>query len=212
MLPGGGKTSRRQFPKTRATWGHFTAKIFTLTACFLTLYGWQERIIMNKSRSWVWQGEKQELAAVQYLLLRTPLFLWKYSNFFTACFEQFWTLHGLFMACWRPSIFHRKIYFYTACFELLGGGHSHLATLRGTVCRQVDSLYPWGPPKEVIREQPPLKGPKHDQVEGEFFYIKQTRMVRWLRVWWKKFILFMIGADIRHFVFLANAEHTLQIM
>ncbi len=24
----------------------------------------------------------------------------------------------------------------------------------------------------------PLKGPKHDQVEGEFFYIKQTRMVR----------------------------------
>jgi glucan-binding YG repeat protein len=23
-----------------------------------------------------------------------------------------------------------------------------------------------------------LKGPKHDQVEGEFFYIKQTRMVR----------------------------------
>ncbi len=25
---------------------------------------------------------------------------------------------------------------------------------------------------------PILKGPKHDQVEGEFFYIKQTRMVR----------------------------------
>ena len=23
-----------------------------------------------------------------------------------------------------------------------------------------------------------LKGPKHDQVEGEFFYIKQTRVVR----------------------------------
>jgi hypothetical protein len=23
-----------------------------------------------------------------------------------------------------------------------------------------------------------LKGPKHDQIEGEFFYIKQTRMVR----------------------------------
>jgi hypothetical protein len=23
-----------------------------------------------------------------------------------------------------------------------------------------------------------LKGPKHDQVEGEFVYIKQTRMVR----------------------------------
>jgi hypothetical protein len=28
----------------------------------------------------------------------------------------------------------------------------------------------------------------------------------------KKLILFMIGADIRHFVFLANAEHTLKIM
>jgi hypothetical protein len=28
----------------------------------------------------------------------------------------------------------------------------------------------------------------------------------------KKLILFIIGADIRHFVFLANAEHTLQIM
>jgi hypothetical protein len=57
-----------------------------------------------------------------------------------------------------------------------------------------------------------LKGPKHDQVEGEFFYIKQTRMVRWLRDRQKKLILFMIGADIRHFVFLANAEHALQIM
>ncbi len=57
-----------------------------------------------------------------------------------------------------------------------------------------------------------LKGPKHDQVEGEFFYIKQKRMVRWLRDRRKKFILFMIGADIRHFVFLANAEHTLKIM
>jgi hypothetical protein len=57
-----------------------------------------------------------------------------------------------------------------------------------------------------------LKGPKHGQVEGEFFYIKQTRMVRWLRDWRKKLILFTIGADIRHFVFLANAEHTLQIM
>ncbi len=57
-----------------------------------------------------------------------------------------------------------------------------------------------------------LKGPKHDQVEGEFFYIKQTCMVRWLRERRKKFILFMIGADIRHFVFLANAEHTLKIM
>ncbi len=57
-----------------------------------------------------------------------------------------------------------------------------------------------------------LKGPKHDQVEGEFFYIKQTRMVRWLRDRRKKFILVMIGADIPHFVFLANAEHTLKIM
>jgi hypothetical protein len=57
-----------------------------------------------------------------------------------------------------------------------------------------------------------LKGPKHDQVEGEFFYIKQTRMVRRLRDRRKKFILFMIGADIRHFEFLAKAEHTLKIM
>jgi hypothetical protein len=28
----------------------------------------------------------------------------------------------------------------------------------------------------------------------------------------KKFILYIIGADILHFVFLANAEHTLKIM
>jgi hypothetical protein len=37
-------------------------------------------------------------------------------------------------------------------------------------------------------------------------------MVRSLKDRRKKFILFMIGADIRHFVFLANAEHTLKIM
>jgi hypothetical protein len=30
--------------------------------------------------------------------------------------------------------------------------------------------------------------------------------------WRKKLILFMIGADIRHFVFLAHAEHTLKIL
>ncbi len=28
-----------------------------------------------------------------------------------------------------------------------------------------------------------LKGPKHDQVGYEFFYIKQTPMVRWLGDW-----------------------------
>jgi hypothetical protein len=28
----------------------------------------------------------------------------------------------------------------------------------------------------------------------------------------KNYFLFMIGADIRHFVFLAKAEHTLKIM
>ena len=28
----------------------------------------------------------------------------------------------------------------------------------------------------------------------------------------KNLFLFLIGADIRHFVFLANAEHTLKIM
>ncbi len=43
---------------------------------------------------------------------------------------------------------------------------------------------------------PILKGPKHDQVEGEFF----TFTV----------FTFMIGADNRHFVFLAYAEHTLK--
>jgi hypothetical protein len=57
-----------------------------------------------------------------------------------------------------------------------------------------------------------LKGPKHDQVECGFFYRNQTRMVRWLGDWQKKLISFMIGADIRHFVFLAKAEHTLKIM
>ena len=57
-----------------------------------------------------------------------------------------------------------------------------------------------------------LKGPKHDQVEIGFFYTNQTHMVRWLRDWRKKCILFMIGADICHVVFLANAEHTLKIM
>ncbi len=72
----------------------------------------------------------------------------------------------------------------------------------------VKFLHKWWP----LRDGQHLKGPKHDQVEGEFFYIKQTRMVRWLRNRRKKFILFMIGADIGHFVFLANAEHTLKIL
>jgi len=57
-----------------------------------------------------------------------------------------------------------------------------------------------------------LKGPKHDQVGCEFFYIKQPRMVRWLGDWRKKLFLFLFGEDIRHFVFLANAEHTLKII
>jgi hypothetical protein len=55
-----------------------------------------------------------------------------------------------------------------------------------------------------------LKGPKHDQVGCEFFYIKQTRMVRWLGDWQKKIFLFLFGEDMRHFVFLANAEPTLK--
>ncbi len=67
-------------------------------------------------------------------------------------------------------------------------------------------------PKIKHSEPVGLKGPKHDQVEGEFFYIKQTRMVSLLTDRRKKFILLMIGADIRHFVFLAIAEHTLKIM
>jgi hypothetical protein len=54
-----------------------------------------------------------------------------------------------------------------------------------------------------------LKGPKH---ECGFFYTNQTRMVRGLGDWQKKLISFMIGADIRQFVYLANAEHTLKIM
>ncbi len=57
-----------------------------------------------------------------------------------------------------------------------------------------------------------LKGPKHDQVGCEFFYIKQACMVRWLGDWRKKLFLFFFGEDIRHFVFLANAEHTLKII
>jgi hypothetical protein len=28
-----------------------------------------------------------------------------------------------------PTISHRKLFFDTACFELFGGGHGHLATL-----------------------------------------------------------------------------------
>ncbi len=56
-------------------------------------------------------------------------------NFFTVCFEHFHTLHGIFTACSRPSIFLRKIYFYTAYFELFGGGHGHLAILAVTITR-----------------------------------------------------------------------------
>jgi hypothetical protein len=44
------------------------------------------------------------------------------------------------------------------------------------------------------------------------FLLKADRKVRRLRDWRKFFYLFMIGADIRHFVFLANAELTLKIM
>ncbi len=61
------------------------------------------------------------------------------------------------------------------------------------------------------RIMPCLKGPKHDQVECGFFYTNQTHMVRWRRDWRKKLFLFMIGGDIRHFVFLAKAEHTLVV-
>jgi hypothetical protein len=32
--------------------------------------------------------------------------------------------------------------------------------------------------RNSVQRRDVLKGPKHDQVEGEFFYIKQTRMVR----------------------------------
>jgi hypothetical protein len=46
------------------------------------------------------------------------------------------------------------------------------------------------------------------------FFFTQIRPI-WLGDLWtgkKKLILFMIGADIRHFVFLVNAEHTLKIL
>ncbi len=49
-----------------------------------------------------------------------------------------------------------------------------------------------------------IKRPKHDHVEGGFFYTNQTV--------WMKNIFFMIGAAIRHFGFLAHAEHTLKIL
>jgi hypothetical protein len=54
---------------------------------------------------------------------------WESLKYFSRT-EHFQTLHSLFTACSRPSIFHRQIYFCTACFELFGGGHSHLATLQ----------------------------------------------------------------------------------
>jgi hypothetical protein len=44
------------------------------------------------------------------------------------------------------------------------------------------------------------------------FLHNQIRMVWWRRDWRKNLILFLIGVDIRHFVFLANAEHTRKIM
>ncbi len=49
-------------------------------------------------------------------------------------------------------------------------------------------------------------------------YVQTWSMLAWnnLKIletdWPKKLISFMIGADIRHFVFLANAEHMLKIM
>ncbi len=67
-------------------------------------------------------------------------------------------------------------------------------------------------PKDKILHKLYLKGPKHDQAGCEFLYIKQTRMVRRLGDWRKKLFLFLFGKDIRHFVFLTNAEHTLQII
>jgi hypothetical protein len=44
-------------------------------------------------------------------------------------------------------------------------------------------------------------------------FFTQIRPI-WLGDFWtgEKINLFMIGADIRHFVFLANAEHTLKIL
>ncbi len=46
----------------------------------------------------------------------------------------------------------------------------HLSLLDKPV-REITEVQP-------LAERPGLKGPKHDQVGYEFFYIKQTRMVR----------------------------------
>jgi hypothetical protein len=45
----------------------------------------------------------------------------------------------------------------------------------------------------VCKENKSLKGPKHDQVGYDFFYIMQTRMVRWLGDWQKIFLFFIWG-------------------
>ncbi len=43
---------------------------------------------------------------------------------------------------------------------------------------QESELFVVAEPEPEVVLDPTLKGPKHDPVEGEFFYIKQTRMVR----------------------------------
>ncbi len=65
-----------------------------------------------------------------------------------------------------------------------------------------------GPGKQIHEK----RGPSMTKLGVSFFYIKQTRMVRWLGDWRKKLLLFLFGEDIHHFVFLANAEHTLKII
>ncbi len=39
-----------------------------------------------------------------------------------------------------PRISHRKLFFDTACFELFGGGHGHLATLIKNISDNMASL------------------------------------------------------------------------
>ncbi len=57
-------------------------------------------------------------------------------------------------------------------FAFMVGPDSPFCILSG------DLVYDKNVKHMLIAQQDLLKGPKHDQVEGEFFYIKQTRMVR----------------------------------
>jgi hypothetical protein len=52
-------------------------------------------------------------------------------NFWINHYKNYLNLSALLLltATFTASVSHRKLLFYTACFELFSGGHSHLATL-----------------------------------------------------------------------------------